>query len=96
MKTEIFHPNFSSKVCIADHWAAGESLADIIVQIGQMIQFQRYNSKSPLNQEAARWTVNNMHLLPAGNVDLYQAEPDIVIGWGTKEGNEDSLEIELF
>ena len=96
MKTEIFHPNFSSKVCIADHWAAGECLADIIIQIGQMIQYQNYNPKSPLNQEAARWTIKNRHLLPVGNVDLYQAEPDIVFGLKTNEAAEDTIEIEFF
>lgn len=96
MRTEIFHPNFSSKVCIADHWAAGECLADIIIQIGQMIQYQSYNPKSPLNQEAARWTIKNIKLLPVGNIDLYQAEPDIEIGNRTFEEQEDGLEIELF
>ncbi len=96
MKTEIFHPNFSSKVCIADHWAAGECLADIIIQIGQMIQYQNYNPKSPLNQEAARWTIKNRHLLPVGNIDLYQAEPDIVFGLEPNGETDDSLEIELF
>lgn len=93
MKTEIYHPNFSSRVCIADHWAAGECLADIIVQIGEMIQYRNYNPKSPLNQEAARWAMSNMELLPIGNVDLYQAEPEIV--FGTQE-DDDGLEIELF
>ncbi len=89
IKSDIFHPNFgASKICIADHWAAGESLADIIIQIGQMIQYQNYNPKSPLNQQAARWTLKNEQLFPVGNVDLYQAEPEIDI--------EDELEIELY
>lgn len=80
IRTEIFHPNFSSqKVCIGDNWAAGESLVDVIIQIGQMIQYQSYNPKSPLNAVAARWAMENEQLFPIGNVDLYQPEPEIEI-----------------
>jgi len=74
MKTEIFHPNFKSKVWIADHWQAGECLVNTIIQIGQMIQYQNYNSKSPLNVQASTWTVKNRHLLPVGNIDLTRVE----------------------
>lgn len=75
--TEIWHPNFGPYICIGDHWAAGESLADVIVQIGDMIQYKTYNTKSPLNGLAARWAQENSAFLPVGNVDLYQAEPEI-------------------
>ena len=96
IKSDIFHPNFGpSKICIADYWAAGESLADIIIQIGQMIQYQSYNPKSPLNQEAARWTIDNENLFPIDNIDLYQAEPDVEIISGQDE-EEDDLDIEIF
>ncbi len=97
IKSEIFHPNFgSSKICIADHWAAGESLADIIIQIGQMIQYQNYNPKSPLNQDAARWTTKNEKLFPIGNIDLYQPEPEVTLSIGGNVDKEDEIEIELF
>lgn len=88
MLTEIFHPNFGSYICIGDHWAAGETLVDVIVQIGQMIQYQNYNPKSPLNPIAAVWAHNHEQLFPIGNVDLYQPEPDIVLG-ETQEEDED-------
>ncbi len=77
MLTEVFHPNFGSYICIGDHWAAGESLVDVIVQIGDMIQYREYNVKSPLNAVAAQWTAQHEHLLPVGNVELRQGEPDI-------------------
>jgi ubiquitin-protein ligase len=93
IRTEIFHPNFSSqKVCIGDSWAAGESLVDVIIQIGQMIQYQSYNPKSPLNAVAARWATENEHLFPIGNVDLYQPEPEIDIDIQP----EDDLDIDFF
>ena len=76
----IFHPNFSinhnpNMVCIGDHWAAGNSLVDVIVQIGEMIQFQTYNVKSPLNAVAARWSLENERYFPLGRVNLYKPDP---------------------
>jgi len=67
----VFHPNIApNKVCIADHWAAGESLADIIIRIGEMICYQNYNIKSPLNGEAAKWAEENIRRFPIDNVNL--------------------------
>ncbi|MCC6579233.1 MAG: hypothetical protein IT440_02240 [Phycisphaeraceae bacterium] len=71
MLTPIFHPNISeASVCIGDHWVAGEHLADLIVRIGEMIAYQAYNIKSPLNAEAAMWVDLNMDKLPLDNRDL--------------------------
>mgnify|MGYP001558759606 CR=1 FL=1 len=65
MLTPVFHPNIAPHaICIGDHWAAGESLADLIVRIGEMISFQSYNTKSPLNGDAARWADLNAGRLP--------------------------------
>ncbi len=73
MLTPIFHPNFdAASVCIGDFWAASEGLDDLIVRIGRMIAFQEYNTKSPLNGLAARWTEQYAHLLP---VDATEVAP---------------------
>lgn len=81
--TPVFHPNFSPErggiICIGDHWAAGETLVDVVVQIGHMIQFKKYNVNSALNPQAARWTLANEHLLPVDNKELYPPEPEIEI-----------------
>ena len=56
MLTPIFHPNFDpSIICVGDHWTAAEKLADLVVRIGEMIAYQAYNIKSPLDGEAAMW-----------------------------------------
>ena len=98
--TPIFHPNFSSNhspniICIGDYWAASNSLTDVIVQIGEMLQFQTYNIKSPLNAMAARWALENGEYLPVGNVDLYQPEPDVQIGVSDSKGAEDEINITI-
>src|SRR5262245_36376974 len=60
MLTPIFHPNIAPHaICIGDHWSAGESLSSIVARIGELIAYQSYNTKSPLNGEAARWTSEN-------------------------------------
>ncbi len=78
METPVFHPNIDPTwVCIGDHWAAGETIVDIIIQVGQMLQYQNYNPDSPLDAVAARWAKQNGRLFPIGNVNLFQ--PDVEI-----------------
>ena len=73
--TPIWHPNFrDGQICIGDIWGAGESLTDIIVNIGDMIQYKSWNSFSPLSADAAQWAMENKHLFPVGNIDLYIAD----------------------
>jgi ubiquitin-protein ligase len=56
MITPVFHPNIDpQKICIGDHWSAGQSLALLISRIAEMICFQSYNMRSPLNAKAAAW-----------------------------------------
>lgn len=98
LETPIFHPNFGSYICIGDFWAAGETLTDIIIKIGQMIMYQDYNPKSPLNAVAARWAEQNAGLLPVDNKDLYQPELELDIeleDLSADEAAEDDLGIEL-
>ena len=55
MLTPVFHPNIAPHaICVGDHWAAGESLAHLLVRIGEMISWQSYNTKSPLNGPQTR------------------------------------------
>lgn len=77
MQTEVFHPNIGPYICIDDYWAAGESITDVIIQIGEMIQYRNYNTRSPLNAIAARWADQNRRYLPVGHTDLYQPEVEI-------------------
>jgi ubiquitin-protein ligase len=71
MITPVFHPNIDpQKICIGDHWSAGQSLALLISRIAEMICFQSYNVKSPLNARAAAWTEQNSAQLPLQACDL--------------------------
>lgn len=65
MLTPVFHPNIAPHaVCIGDHWTAGQSLAELVLRVGEMLAFQSYNTKSPLNGQAAQWVEENLARLP--------------------------------
>ena len=71
MITPVFHPNIDpQKICIGDHWSAGQSLAQMVARIAEMICFQTYNVKSPLNAKAAAWAEQNAARLPLQSGDL--------------------------
>jgi ubiquitin-protein ligase len=73
MITPVFHPNIDpQKICIGDHWSAGQSLSTLVAMIGEMICYQSYNVKSPLNAEAAAWVESNRARLPLQAADLRQ------------------------
>jgi hypothetical protein len=71
MLTPVFHPNIAPHaICVGDHWGAGESLQSIVARIGEMLSYQSYNVKSPLNGEAARWVEQNKSQLPLDGVSM--------------------------
>jgi ubiquitin-protein ligase/DNA-directed RNA polymerase subunit RPC12/RpoP len=79
MLTPIFHPNIdAASICVGDHWTAGERLADLVIRIGEMIAYQAYNIKSPLNGEAAMWADLHPQELPIDARNLWPAETEIV------------------
>ena len=77
----VFHPNFGDWVCIADFWSPAQSLADIVLEVGEMLQWQKYNIQSPLSATAADWAVKNAHQLPVGDINLpsHTTTPEIRI-----------------
>jgi ubiquitin-protein ligase len=75
MLTPIFHPNIDpATICVGDHWTAGERLVALVIRIGEMIAFQEYNIRSPLDAEAAMWADLNPDKLPIDARNLHPAE----------------------
>lgn len=72
MLTPVFHPNIAPHaVCVGDHWTAGQTLDLLIQRVGEMLAFQSYNIKSPLNGRAARWVEENMNSLPLEREEFF-------------------------
>lgn len=100
IQTPIWHPNFrDGQICIGDIWGAGESLSDIIINIGDMIQYKSWNSFSPLCAEAAQWAIENKTMFPVGDISLYKAEDEevaqtVTIDLEGEEGETEELSAE--
>ncbi|MCI0490407.1 MAG: DUF4190 domain-containing protein [Blastocatellia bacterium] len=71
MLTPVFHPNIDyMTICTQDFGSAAESVSQLIVRICEMIAYQAYNTKSPRNGDAARWTEEHIDQLPLEKIDL--------------------------
>lgn len=71
MLTPVFHPNIDHlRICTEDIGSAGKTIDQVITFIGEMIAYQSYNVKSPLNGDAARWTIEHLNELPLEKIDL--------------------------
>jgi ubiquitin-protein ligase len=71
MLTPVFHPNIAPHaICIGDHWSPGESLSSLVIRIAEMLAFQSYNTRSPLNGEAAKWVEQNVARLPLDGASM--------------------------
>lgn len=80
MLTPVFHPNIAPHaVCVGDNWTAGEPIDLLIQRVGEILAFQSYNIKSPLNGRAAQWVDEHRDRIPVDPeeffVDLSQAPP---------------------
>jgi len=74
MLTPVFHPNIDHlAICTEDIGAAGQTLDQLIVFIGEMICYQAYNLQSPRNGEAAKWAREHAADFPLESADLTPA-----------------------
>jgi len=72
MLTPVFHPNIAPHaVCIGDDWTAGEPLDQLIQRVGEILAFQSYNTKSPLNGRAAQWVDEHRDQLPVDPEEFF-------------------------
>ena len=63
--TPIFHPDIDpDAIRIADFWQENNSLAELIIHIGQMICGNHYTTEEPFNQNAFEWFEERKSWLP--------------------------------
>lgn len=76
----VFHPNFNaSKICLADNWSPSFQLADIVREIGQLLTWEKFNIRSPLNAIAAEWSQEHKDEIPLARIQLGGAPVEIQI-----------------
>jgi hypothetical protein len=72
MLTPVFHPNIAPHaVCIGDDWTAGEPLDLLVQRVGEILAYQSYNIKSPLNGRAAQWVEQNPDKIPVDRAEFF-------------------------
>jgi len=76
-QSNIFHPNImppekNGGVCIGG-WTPAETLAQLCLRLGEMVQYKSYNTRDPLDVEAARWAAQFEHLFPIDTRPLLRA-----------------------
>ncbi len=65
--TEIFHPNIhpqNGAVCLGvlqDRYLPGLGLARLVTMLAEMVQYRNFDMSSPLNKQAAEWTMDPNH-----------------------------------
>lgn len=94
----IFHPNIKDYFCIADYWAAGTTLVDVIAKMGDMIQWKIYNPASPLDPVAARWATEHeaSGIFPFGDVALGVADFEVgVLDKSTPEAEPEERAVDI-
>ena len=70
---ELFYARICLNVLEELNWTPAITLYDICLELGAMIQFQRFNVEDPFNKEAAewaRWARTQPGLLPIDSRDL--------------------------
>ena len=81
-RTPIFHPNIHSTgaVCIGAWWPA-KTLDELILTLGEMVQYKNLGPKDPMNSKAASWAIRNKRQFPVDKRPLKgrSLEDDIVI-----------------
>jgi len=68
--TRLCHPDAAEHaIRIADYWQTNQSLADLVIHIGDMIRGAVYNTEGVFNEEAARWYADNRQKLPLAELE---------------------------
>ncbi len=72
MLTPVFHPNIAPHaVCVGDDWTAGEPIDLLIQRVGEILAYQSYNIKSPLNGRAAQWVDEHRDRIPIDSEEFF-------------------------
>lgn len=67
----VFHPNFNEgKICLMDNWFPTTQITDLVREISDMLQWKKYNIRSPLNAVAAEWSQKNQDKIPLGKIEV--------------------------
>ncbi len=92
--TPIFHPNIhvTGAVCIGAWWPA-KTLDELLLTLGEMVQYKNYDPKDPMNSKAAAWALRNKTLFPIDGRDLKGQSLEDLIVLGEEEADDLGINI---
>jgi ubiquitin-protein ligase len=92
--TPIFHPNIhvTGAVCIGAWWPA-KTLDELLLTMGQMVQYKNYDPKDPMNSKAASWALRHKNLFPVDRRALKGQSLEDLIVLGEEESDEFNINI---
>lgn len=92
--TPIFHPNIhvTGAVCIGAWWPA-KTLDELLLTLGEMIQYKNFDPKDPMNSKAAAWSLRNKSLFPIDKRDLKGQSLEDLIVLGEEESDDFGINI---
>jgi hypothetical protein len=67
----VYHPNVSGEqVALSPGWSAGTSLPLYLLRLAEVLAFQSYSLKFPLNPAAATWAEQQLATFPTDDTDF--------------------------
>lgn len=90
----IFHPNIhvTGAVCIGAWWPA-KTLDELLLSLGEMVQYKNYDPKDPMNSKAAAWAMRHKQLFPIDDRDLKGQSLVDLIKLGEEESDDIGINI---
>lgn len=92
--TPIFHPNIhiTGAVCIGAWWPA-KTLDELLLTLGEMIQYKNFDPQDPMNSRAATWAQRNKGMFPVDARELKgQSIADMIV-LGDEESDDFSINL---
>jgi ubiquitin-protein ligase len=88
--TPIFHPNIhvTGAVCIGAWWPA-KTLDELILTLGEMVQYKNLDPRDPMNSRAASWALRSKHMFPIDDRPLKGSSLSDQIVIGAAEEDDD-------
>lgn len=93
-QTPIFHPNIhvTGAVCIGAWWPA-KTLDELLLTLGEMVQYKNFDPKDPMNSKAAAWSLRHKQLFPIDSRDLKGQSLEDLITLGEEETDDLNINI---
>lgn len=87
--TPMFHPNIhvTGAVCIGAWWPA-KTLDELLLTLGEMIQYKNYEPRDPMNSKAATWALQRKSMFPIDGRELKGMALSELIKLGDEESDE--------